>query len=138
MMLGWLHLKHCSYEAGLARPEYPPSAVVMLCCTGGEDPVLCLQCTSCTRAWLVVHPGVLTTCFLCKPPTLPVWKWPYQTLSGLHLPDLVALLCSQSLSLTSHFPGSCLSLFDEEMLTLHIGALEGVSVSFLPPTACGS
>lgn len=36
----------------------------------------------------------------------------------------------------SHFPRSCLSQF-AEMLTLHIGAFEDVSVPFLSPAACG-
>ncbi|KAM7328915.1 hypothetical protein ACRRTK_013007 [Alexandromys fortis] len=55
-----------------------------------------------------------------------MWKWPYQTLSGLRLPYPWPCCVHSPCPLTSHFPGSCLSLFDEEMLTLHIGALEGV------------
>lgn len=77
-----------------------------------------------------------TQCFLCKPCTLPTGevavsdtKWCVSWTCGLAV--LTFTVPSQS-----RLSRSCLSQF-AEMLTLHMGAFEDVSLPFLSPLACG-
>lgn len=130
-------LKHCSCEAGLARPECPP-----FCCCRCHPrrrpcPFVC-SCVHHTHA-----PGsccslrFLTKCFLCKPPILPVREVAVSVTKRHASPGPEPCCAHIHRPLTSHFPSSYLSLSAEETLTLRGGAFEGVSVPFLPPAACG-
>lgn len=70
-----------------------------------EEKTLSFSAALCqARAWLVLHPGVLTACFLCKPPTLPMMEVAVSDTKWSASPVPVALLCSQSLSPHEPFP----------------------------------
>lgn len=67
MMLGFFTVSIAAMK--LALPGLSIHPLLLSSSAALEEKTLYLVCT---RAWLVLHPGVLTICFLCKPPILPM------------------------------------------------------------------
>lgn len=106
IMLGFI-LSIATMKLALPGLSIHPSAVVVLCCHLRRRP--------CPFVCSLVHYAhelgsccilmFLTTCFLCKPSTLPVWEVVVSdTKRRCASPGPVALLCSHSLSPHKPFP----------------------------------
>lgn len=132
----WPHLKPC-------QPEHPPCCYCCCCCCCCHFCCLLRRrsypfvCSPVHSTWRSAH-----TVSRCSQPIVscvnrarfPPGKWLCQTLSGVCLLDLWPAVLTFTVPSQSRLSRSCLSQC-AEMLTLHMGAFEDVSLPFLSPLA---